>query len=244
MVGAPAAAQAVAIAHAAPRLRVGLHVVLADGMALSAPQSIPGLADADGRMDGRMFRRGMRYFALPRVRRQLEAEIRAQFEAFARTGLHLDHVNVHKHFHLHPSILALLLSVGREHGLQAMRVPQEPLWFAARSGWAARAGTALLRPWVGLMKRRLRGAGIRYNDRIFGIAASGAMDEAKFLEVLGRLPPGVTEIYLHPATAGELISPTMRSYRHSAELDALLSPRVADAVAAARIARGGFADLP
>jgi hypothetical protein len=35
----------------------------------------------------------------------------------------------------------------------------------------------------------------------------------------------------------------MRGYRHSAELDALLSPRVADAVAAARIDRGGFADL-
>jgi hopanoid biosynthesis associated protein HpnK len=156
MVGAPAAAQAVAIAHATPRLRVGLHVVLADGMAVSAPESIRALADAEGRMDGRMFRRGVRYFALPRVRRQLEAEIRAQFEAFTRTGLNLDHVNVHKHFHLHPSILALLLSIGREHGLQAMRVPDEPLWFAARSGWAARAGTALLRPWVGWMKRRLR----------------------------------------------------------------------------------------
>jgi hypothetical protein len=34
----------------------------------------------------------------PRARRQLAAEIRAQFEAFRATGLPLDHVNAHKHF--------------------------------------------------------------------------------------------------------------------------------------------------
>jgi hypothetical protein len=35
----------------------------------------------------------------------------------------------------------------------------------------------------------------------------------------------------------------MRSYRHADELNALLSPRVAAALASANIARGGFTDV-
>jgi hopanoid biosynthesis associated protein HpnK len=245
MVGAPAAADAVRRARKLPNLRVGLHVVLADGSATLAPHLIPALADAAGHMDSRMALRGLRYFALPSVRRQLEAEIRAQFAAFARTGLSLDHVNVHKHFHLHPSILGVLLRIGREYGAAAVRVPVEPFWFAARSGgWAAGAGAALLRPWIGLMKLRLRAAGIFHNDHVFGLAASGAMDEATMLEILARLPPGVTEIYLHPAAvSGAAIASSMSEYRHGEELAALLSPRVRAAIAATRIGTGGFSDI-
>jgi hopanoid biosynthesis associated protein HpnK len=245
MVGATAAADAVRRARALPDLRVGLHVVLADGDAVLAPKLIPGLADAAGRMDGRMWSRGLRYFAMPRIRRQLESEIRAQFSAFARTGLPLDHVNVHKHFHLHPTLLGMLLRIGREFGVRAMRVPDEPFWFAARhGGWAGGASATALRPWVALMKARLRTAGLAHNDRIFGIAASGDMDETRLLEVMARLPRGVTEIYLHPAAAGHVISSSMRGYHHAEELEALLSPRVRIAIAQAGVVRGGYGDLP
>jgi len=243
MVGAPAAHDAVRRARGLPNLRVGLHVMLADGSAMLEPHLIPALADAAGHMDGRMFSRGLRYFALPRVRRQLEAEIRAQFSAFARTGLRLDHVNVHKHFHLHPTLLGMLLRIGREYGAFALRVPDEPLWFAARGGGAAAASAVLLTPWIALMKLRLRRAGVFHNDHIFGIAASGDMDEGKLLQIVARLPPGVTEIYLHPAAvSGAAIAPSMSDYRHTQELAALLSPRVRAAIAAAEVLRGGYAD--
>ena len=244
MVAAPAAADAIERARALPNLRVGLHVVLADGSAMLSPQLIPALADGAGRMDGRMFARGLRFFALPRVRRQLEAEIRAQFGAFARTGLNLDHVNVHKHFQLHPTLLDMLLRIGRDFGVAAVRVPDEPIWFATQSGgWAAAAGASLLRPWVALMKRRLRSAGILHNDRLFGIAATGAMDEAKMLQVIGRLPPGLSEIYLHPAIAGHVVSASMSHYRHAEELAALESPRVRAAIAKSGVGHGGYGDV-
>ncbi len=246
MVTAPAVADAVRRAQALPRLRVGLHLVLADGQALLEPRLIPSLVDADGRMDGRMFARGLRYFALPRVRRQLEAEIRAQFAAFARSALVLDHVNVHKHFHLHPSLLDLILKVGADFGMRAVRIPDEPLWFASRGGarLSGPAAAALLTPWIGLMKRKLKAHGIMHNDRVFGIACSGAMSEARLLEILARLPDGVTEIYLHPATeSGSAIAASMPGYRHAEELAALMSPRVRDALAAAAAFHGGYSDL-
>jgi len=236
MVGAAASADAIRRARELPQLRVGLHLVLADGVAVLAHDELRSITDPSGYMDERMFVNGVRFFALPGVRRQLEAEIRAQFAAFARSGLELDHVNVHKHFHLHPTLLGLILRIGADYGLDAMRVPDEPLWFG---GVAA----ALLKPLIALMKRRLDAAGIFHNDALFGIAASGAMDEAKLLGIAARLPPGVTEIYLHPATRrAQALTPTMKNYRHADELAALLSAEVRAAIPPGRIARGGYGD--
>jgi hopanoid biosynthesis associated protein HpnK len=244
MVAAPAAADAVRRAHGLPDLRVGLHVVLADGLAMLPPETIPDLCDADGRMDSDMLGRGVRFFASPRARRQLEAEIRAQFAAFARTGLALDHVNAHKHFHLHPTLLGMLVRIGREFRTPAIRVPAEPLWFAAsRGGWGGRLAAALLGPLNALMRRRLRAAGLAFNDRLFGVAATGAMDESTLLSILARLGEGITEIYLHPAVqSGEAIAASMSGYRHADELAALLSLRVRDAVNSGSFDRGGYSD--
>jgi hopanoid biosynthesis associated protein HpnK len=245
MVAGPAAADAVRRARRLPNLRVGLHVVLADGLSSLPHQQIPGIADADGRMGEDMFLRGVRYFASGAVRKQLEAEIREQFVAFARTGLSLDHVNAHKHFHLHPTILGILIRIAREFGARAMRVPDEPFWFAARNGrWNAAAGGMLLTPWLMLMRHRLRVAGIFHNDTVFGIANSGSMDEEQLLAILARLPRGVTEIYLHPATtSGATVAPSMHAYRHADELAALKSPRVQEAIARLNVRRGGYGDI-
>jgi hopanoid biosynthesis associated protein HpnK len=245
MVSGSAAADAVQRARRLPNLRVGLHLVLADGWALLPHQQIPAIADANGHMGDDMLLRAVRFFSSASARRQLEAEIRAQFAAFARTGLALDHVNVHKHFHLHPTILGVLIRIAREFGARAVRVPEEPFWFAAgNANWGAALAGTLLTPSLALMKHRLRVAGIFHNDAVFGIAQSGAMDEARLLAILARLPRGVTEIYLHPATiSGRAVSSSMPKYRHADELAALLSPRVGAALAALNVRRGGYGDV-
>ena len=232
MVAAPAAREAAARARRLPDLRVGLHLVLADGAAFLPREAIPALVDADGRFGDNMVRDGFRFFLLPQVRKQLALEIRAQFEAFAKTGLPLDHVNTHKHFHLHPTVLGLIIEIGRDYGMRAMRLPcewREPLW---------------LKPWIGLVRDRLDHAGIAHNDYVVGIAKTGQMTEGVLLDALAKLPDGVGKIYCHPAVMGEgALSPGMRGYRHADELAALLSPRVEAAIEAAGATRGGFADV-
>ena len=229
MVAAPATADAVARARRLPGLAVGLHLVLADGNAALPPSQIPDLVDGEARFGSNMVADGVRFFFLPRVRRQLAAEIRAQFEAFAATGLPLDHVNAHKHFHLHPTVLSLVLSIGRDYGLRAVRLPAEP----GMGPW--------LRPWLALMRRRLHRAGVRCNDHVFGIRHSGGMDERAILAVVQQLPEGLSELYLHPAVRGEL-TPAMARYRHADELAALLSPRVRRAIAERCQLCHGFGD--
>ena len=234
MVGAPAAADAAQRARALPGLRVGLHLTLCDGRAVLPRQQIPDLVDGDNRFHDNMVSAGWRFFARPRVRAQLAAEIRAQYAAFARLGLTLDHLDAHKHFHLHPTVLSLALRVGREFGLRAVRVPAEPGLITTR----------LLSPWLALMRSKLRRAGIACNDQLFGLGHSGRMDEAQLLQVLAALPAGVSEIYLHPATvSGAAITAAMSDYRHGDELDALLSPAVRSAVSNGGIQLGGYADI-
>jgi hopanoid biosynthesis associated protein HpnK len=232
MVGAPAAADAIERARHMPGLRVGLHLVLADGAAALPRARIPDLVDDGGRFGSHMARDGIRFFALPAVRRQLAEEIRAQFEAFAATGLALDHVNAHKHFHLHPTVLSLIIRIGRDYGLQAVRVPREP------------AGGRWLSPWLALMRLRLRHAGLASNDYIVGLRHSGAMTESRVIDALASLPEGVTEFYFHPGTrSGIDIAPSMEGYRHTDELDALLSPRVRERIEQIGCPVGGFSDV-
>ena len=179
---------------------------------------------------------GCRFFFLPRVRRQLALEIRAQYEAFAASGLLLDHVNAHKHFHLHPTVLSLLLAIGRGFGLRAVRLPRE-------SGMPP-----LLRPWLALLCARLDAARVDHNDYLLGIRQSGRFNEAALLAALRHLPgAGIGELYLHPALeSGTAIAASMPGYRHADEFAALVSPRVREACAGLR-ARGwrfgGFSDF-
>ena len=155
----------------------------------------------------------------------MRAEIAAQYAAFAATGLQLDHANAHKHMHLHPTIGRYLIEEGRRHGLRAVRVPAEP------PGAKASMGARALYRWTGLLRRQVRRAGLVATDHVFGLSATGRMTRERLLPLIAQLPPGVSEIYFHPAThADAAISRVMPNYRHAEELAALLDPAVADAM--------------
>ena len=248
MVAEPAAADAVARSNALPQLRVGLHVVVVVGRPLLPPEAIPDLVDRDGMLDTRLVRAGVRYFFRRRVRAQLEREIRAQFAAFAATGLPFDHVNAQCHLHLHPTVLGIVLRAAREYGNPPVRFPYEPFgasWRAGRDRPALRfANGVLLAPWLTLLKRRLRAAGIAHNDRVLGLGDTGRMTPQRTLALLRELQPGVTELFFHPATRRwPELPPEAADYRLEDELAALLDPAVARALSAPGIERIAFGDL-
>jgi len=246
MVGEAAADDAVALARSLPNLRVGLHLTLVDGRPVSPPETIPDLVGQDGRFRDGMFSAGVRWFFLPHVRCQLGREIRAQFAAFAATGLELDHANAHKHFHLHPTVAALMIEIGREYGLRAIRVPTEPAapinMAEGRRGGGLGAG--LLRLWSEQLAWAVRRASMSANDHLFGLSWTGAMTEARLISLLAHLPAGVSEIYFHPASARTAkLEQSMPGYRHVEELSALTSPAIASVLAAAGIATTSFSKL-
>ena len=172
MVASPAAADAVRRARKLPNLRVGLHLVVIEGPAVLPPSDIPDLVDAEGQFPSDQFRLGMKYCFRPRIRRQLAAEIRAQFAAFAATGLTLHHADAHKHMHLHPVVGRLMLDIGREFGLSRVRVPAEPPSVLAACGTRVGLGGRALYHWSRVLRRQVRAAGMATTDHCFGRYAS------------------------------------------------------------------------
>lgn len=240
MIGAPAAEDAVERARSLPSLGVGLHLTLIDGRPVLPPDKIPGLVGPDGRFFSNAFRIGLALYVSSELRRQAEAEIKAQFERFLRTGLRLDHVNAHRHFHLHPVVLQSVIGVAARLDRPPVRIPLEPFipsFRASRSRLFGRLlSSAFYFAQTRRMRRNLREAGIPSNDHLFGLNDSGALTEPLLLGLLDHLPDGVSEIYCHPATRNWEGTDNLPScYRPESEFAALLSQAVKKAMEKRRL---------
>lgn len=204
MVTGSAARDAIARARRLPNLGVGLHLVLVDGRPALPPEELPDLVGSDGRFRANVAKAGIDIFFRPRARAQVEREIRAQLDLFRQTGLALDHVNSHHHFHVHPTVAAILVRVAPEYGVKAMRVPRErPIesWRAAGDRLVPRLLTwATQDYWARSLRRRLDAAGIRCNDCVLGLSDTGDMSVARVARYIAHLPTGVSELYVHAAT--------------------------------------------
>lgn len=242
MVSGVAAADAVARARRMPCLSVGLHLAIVEARPTLPASAVGSLLNADGYLRSDLAALGALISVSARARRELAAEIGAQFEAFRATGLTLDHCNAHKHFHLHPVVGRLIAEIGGRFGLRAVRVPLEPVrilrQIEPRTPWIASLAIAPAALWL---RRRARAAGLLAADRVFGLQWSGQMTRRRLAALIERLPEGLTEIYLHPACgAYEGSAP---GYRYRDELEALLAPEARAACAAGAIETGGFLDF-
>jgi hopanoid biosynthesis associated protein HpnK len=234
MVAGDAASDAIGRARQLPGLGVGLHLVLVDGRPILPPEQLPDLVDRKGRFPDALARLGARLYFNPTARYQAEIEIRAQLAAFRDTGLPLDHVNAHHHFHFHPVVRDILIRLAPQFGIRAIRIPREPAWRSWRASgdraWARAMNKAMLGRFTAPLKARLDSAGIAHNDWQLGLSDTGAMNAQRTMRLLTPLPDGVTELYSHPAM-------------QNAEYQALLDPDVMALLAQADITPIPFAAL-
>lgn len=211
MVLRPAAASAARLAAENPGLGVGLHLELC--------------ADAPEKA-------GLRYFFDPKARAGVDGEIRRQFDALMALGVRPTHADGHFNIQAHPVIFPALCRVAREYKVPRVRLPAGELspnldYPGERGGVLPRAvlaGTfAAMRAWVG-------GAADGLDlPRTWGLLRSGRMTEDYLLWLIGRLPPGATEIYFHPCADPASEAPADRptpTHQTVTELRALVSPRV------------------
>jgi len=230
MVGGEAVEDAVERSRRNPGLGVGLHIVLADGKPVLPPQQIPALVGPDGDFRPGMVGTAFAIALSPAAKAQMRAEIEAQFKAFAKTGLELDHVNAHKHFHLHPMIASAIIEIGPRYGMKAMRVPYE------------RSAPAPMRWWSKLLATRLRAAGLAVNDEVRGLDWSGAFDAGRMRQALAELPDALSELYCHPATSDSWPG-SAPGYRYCDELAALCAGETRAALEQSGAKLGRFADF-
>ena len=248
MVRGEAATAAVRAAREAPTLGVGLHLVLAQGLPAAPIGEIPSLVTRDGRFPEQPVLAGFRHawaWCRRRGRAQLAREIEAQLAAFAATGLPLAHVDGHLNMHLHPMVLPTLIALAPRYGIRAMRLTHDDLGFAlahdSRHGLRKRTESLIFRALAAYAAPRLAAAGIRAPVQVFGLHATGHVDEDYLLALIPRLPPGVSELYCHPA-AGDPVS-GQAGYDHAGELAALTSRRVRAALSSAHVRLASWREL-
>ncbi len=227
MVRGAAFADAVARARRLPRLSVGLHLVLCDGRPVTTGGQGSLLTDGGGRFVDSPLKAGWRYG----IRRRLlapaiEEEIEAQFEAFAATGLRMDHVDGHHHLHMHPVVFPYVVRAASRFGASVIRIVEEDV--AGRLGGlrvSGEASAAVLRSLASGCRRRLALASACTTfDRVYGLRETGRLDELSLIQLARRLREKKVELYAHPDEATEA---------GRRERDALCSPRVRAAIAEA-----------
>ena len=245
MITAPAVEHAIKSAKNLPELNVGLHLVLSNGKAKLPHSEIPKLVNKIGEFQTSEFCSGIKYFFDTRARRQLKNEIRAQFEAFKKTGFKLDHVNAHNHMHLHPTIFNLIIQIGRDYNLTAIRIPNEP----PLSSITHNKKDFIIRylRWLFFMlftlpmKRKCIKNKISFNDAIFGFNDSGNMNIEKLVRIIPHISNGVTEIYTHPSTKNNRDSNSeLDNYDSKAEFNALINARTIRVIEKFNIKLSGF----
>ena len=202
MARAAATDEAIELALATPSLGVGCHVVLVDGEPVLCAQTLPTLVDP--RM-GRFHPTLGVFLELLITGRicssEIEAESAAQIALLQSRGLHLTHIDTHKHTHMFAAVLRPVLRAARAAGIRTVRNPFEPAWSrrATHSApWIRRAEVRLLRLLEPTFRHIVAEEGFTTTDGAIGVLATGTLDSTTVSLLLRNLPAGTWELVTHP----------------------------------------------
>jgi chitin disaccharide deacetylase len=238
--------EAVGLAQDNPNLSVGVHLALVEGRPVSPPEQIPSLVTSRGTFCTSLGAFMMRWLS-GRIRRQeVERELAAQVEKVLASGLTVERLDSHMHLHLIPGIFSIAVALARHYRIRGIRLPRESLRHQSLfppSG--ARLKRAILTSLAVMYRPHVVKAELVSPDRFRGIMASGHLTERELLSILGTLPPGVTEVMVHPGYRDPVLEawPQSRKYARETELEALTSPTIKAFVTTSDIRLINFADL-
>ena len=182
--------------NSTPRLSVGCHVVLVDGMPVLEDGQTPTLSNRKF-PDGRFYQ-SLSGFALRATSGridadEIEAEATAQIRKLQAAGIAVSHLDTHKHTHIFPRCCAHYYGQLEPAAYRLCVIPSDrstyPSWQNTR---ACGSGSAKSQCSAGLGKtfrRSVAGAGMLTTDGTVGIVTTGAMDREPVREYRGQ-PPG------------------------------------------------------
>ncbi len=203
---------AVRLARETPSLDIGCHLVLVQGTSLVTGNRLP---ETPRQLLG----------AVARGQLDVYAELRAQIQKINSEGLHLTHLDSHKHTHVVPGIFRTALHLAHEFGIPFVRLPLDASMPLARvlCALAARYYRHLARDY-----------NVRMTDHFLGFRLTGSLTEDSFAAVLRSLPEGITEFMCHPGFLGPELKQASTRLKESRvrELEALTSPRIRELMAA------------
>jgi predicted glycoside hydrolase/deacetylase ChbG (UPF0249 family) len=212
---------AVRLARQTPTLDIGCHLVLIGGHSLVSGKPFPATA-------------AQLVAALATGRIRVYDELAAQMRRIVDAGLHPTHLDTHKHTHLAPPVLEAVARLAEESGARWVRRPFDFPLKALRGGVPRLK--RLTSGALGLMRRRfhrvLASHGCRTTDHFAGFQITGRFRTAELVELMSAIPPGSTELMVHPGRCGPALRAARTRLKESreAELAALIAPEVREAL--------------
>ncbi|WP_425060732.1 Chitooligosaccharide deacetylase ChbG [Sporomusa carbonis] len=246
MAGGKAFEHALSLAEAQPELGIGVHLTLVGAYPVTDPGRIPTLVDGEGLLC-RDYPAFLKKFCFGKIRLEdIRQELAAQVKAVLAAGVTITHLDSHQHMHIVPGIIDVVLDIAKEFTIRAMRIPAEPLAFFG--GFKPSAGRVIGRSGLTILARlagrKARQAGLAVPDHFFGMLAGGSMEERLLLTVMDCLPPGSTEIMIHPGLDDAILNAYFGwNYNWQTELAAVTSSQVAEKLAKGNIELCSFAGL-
>jgi chitin disaccharide deacetylase len=227
---------AIAMSGRAPRLSIGVHLALTQGIPVSPPFEVPTLVDAHGRLyltPGQLLNRIVTH----RISlREIEIELRAQMAKVLAAGISPTHLDGHNHVHLLPRVSEIVIRLAKEFGIPSVRCPTEELPLArlprclrySQGGVLKQYVVARAISWLARRFRlRLTQAGLSYPAHFYGLSQTGFLNSEGLEEILRALPAGASELMCHPGYADSLLARTGTRLLAEREIEcrALTSPR-------------------
>ncbi len=195
MANMPGFTQAVELAKKNERLGVGLHLNIVRGQPLSPANKVGSLLNKEQNFFTNIFIILRKLWSKKIKKQEIELEFRAQIEKILRNNLQISHFDSEKHIHCLPSVLKIVLKLGKEYNIKRIRYINEYCITPRLSQSAKAIFTSLS---CLSMKKKIEENGISIPDRSYGICKSGRMSSPRLRKVLTTLKEGVTEIMVHP----------------------------------------------
>jgi chitin disaccharide deacetylase len=226
MANSSAFEDAVKLTRELPRLSVGCHIILVDGIPILESSRVRTLVAGNTGRDGQ-FRTSLAAFAgsvlTGRVdESQVEAESTAQIKKLQASGVRVSHVDTHKHTHMFPAVARPLLRAARACGVRAVRNPFSPCrplpMHVLRQQPHLWKRYLQVRALGSLQPRFLRlvaNADMITSDGSLGIVATGVLDLALFETLIESIPPGTWELVCHPGYSDSDLDKVRTTLRHS-----------------------------
>jgi predicted glycoside hydrolase/deacetylase ChbG (UPF0249 family) len=171
--------------------------------------------------------------ALATRRIRVYDELAAQMRRIVDAGVRPSHLDTHKHTHLAPPVLDAVAHLAEEFGVRWVRRPFDFPLNALRGGVPRLK--RLSSDALGLLRRRfhrvLASHGCRTTDHFAGFQITGRFQTAELVELMSVIPPGSTELMVHPGRCGPALRAARTRLKESreAELAALVAPEVRQA---------------
>ena len=139
------------------------------------------------------------------LEREISQELANQIEALLNAGVRIDHLDGHQHVHVFPAVLPLTIKVAQQYKIPWIRIPEEPYPVSGGMGISP-----VLKEEAQFFSRiskkarlQLKGTRIQTPTHFRGLYLKGRLSLLLLFDLLQEIPPGLTELMVHPGRVSD-----------------------------------------